>query len=60
MKRFLLTLLLVNITLGVLAQTDSFYSLDGKKEHFTIRKNKIIIKAKSSISRQNILQQTQS
>jgi subtilisin family serine protease len=57
MKRFLLTLLLVNITLGVLAQTDFFYSLDGKKEHFTIRKNKIIIKAKSSISRQKILQQ---
>jgi hypothetical protein len=42
MKRLLLlTLLLTNITIGLFAQTDFFYSENGKEEHFKIRKVQI-------------------
>ncbi|MDR0872624.1 MAG: S8 family serine peptidase [Prevotellaceae bacterium] len=47
MKKIILFLVLANITIGLFAQTDFFYQPNGEKELFKIRKDKILIKAKS-------------
>ena len=47
MKRLYLFLILVQITATLFSQSDFFYSKDGKKEVFKIRKDLVVIKTKS-------------
>ena len=44
MKRLIIVLIFVNITTGLLAQSDFFYNAKGEKEYFKIRKDKIVLK----------------
>ncbi|MGP1463778.1 S8 family serine peptidase [Tannerella sp.] len=47
MKRLYLFLILVQITATLFSQSDFFYSKDGKKEVFKIRKDLVVFKTKS-------------
>ena len=47
MKKIYLFLVLIQITASLVAQSDFFYSKDGKKEVFKIRKDLVVIKTKS-------------
>ena len=47
MKRLYLFLIIVHIATSLLAQSDFFYSKDGKKEVFKIRKDLVVFKTKS-------------
>jgi hypothetical protein len=58
MKRIILFFLLANTISGLFAQSNFFYSSNGEKVWFNIRKDKVILKSKSTIGTQRILQQT--
>jgi hypothetical protein len=47
MKRLILLIILANTASILFAQSDFFYSENGKEEHFKVRKDKIVIKTKS-------------
>ena len=47
MKKIYLFLVLIQITASLVAQSDFFYSKDGKKEVFKIRKDLVVFKTKS-------------
>jgi hypothetical protein len=47
MKRLILFLVLANITLGLFAQSDFFYTPNGEKEYFKVRKDKVLLKTQS-------------
>jgi len=47
MKRIIFFFVLANITLGLFAQPEFFYTNSGEREYFSIRKDRIIIKAQS-------------
>jgi subtilisin family serine protease len=57
MKRIILIFLLVNTTIGLFAQSEFYYAPDGGKEYFKIRKDKVILKLKSTAKTQKIAQQ---
>jgi subtilisin family serine protease len=56
-KVFLLLVMLANAVSGLFAQTDFFYSENGKEEHFKIRKDKIAIRTKSKVKAEELLLQ---
>ncbi|MDR0763069.1 MAG: S8 family peptidase [Bacteroidales bacterium] len=56
-KIILFTVLQVSISIGLFAQTDFFYSKDGKKEEFKIRKDKVLVKTKSLSDAKRISEQ---
>ena len=57
MKRLILLTILANIVSGLFAQTDFFYSENGKEKHFKIRKDKIAIRTKSKVKAEELLLQ---
>ena len=58
MKHIIIFLVFVNITIGLFAQSDFFYTDNGEKEYFTIRKDRVILKAKSETEAKTLTKQT--
>jgi subtilisin family serine protease len=57
-QAILLLVMLAHVVSDLFAQSDFFYSSNGEKEIFKIRKDKVILKSKSVTGMQKILQKT--